>query len=513
MNALVWFRTDVRTIDNLALHAACKEAGRGVIALFVVSPGEWRRHDVAPIRVDLWLRSVRELARELRALNIPMVVEVAATLKDVPGVVAAAAARNRCEAVYFNHEYEINERARDDRAREMLEAQGVRVHGFHDQVYAPPGEVRTGEGRFFTVFTPFKKASYATMLRQGMPEPRPRPGKRAAMAAAEASASGRVIGEAELGGSNGAPTDNDVLSASRHGFELPKTLMKPAHELWPAGERHAAKQLAAFVERRIKGYKAERDFPARVGTSMLSAALNIGTISCRQCLKAAIDANVAAGSKSPLDAGNEGIVHWISELLWREFYLHIMVGYPRVCMNRAFQPATEAIRWNENRAHFEAWTRGRTGVPIVDAGMRQLLATGWMHNRVRMIVAMYLTKNLFLDWKLGEKHFMLNLVDGFLASNNGGWQWSASTGTDAAPYFRVFNPVSQSQKFDPEGAYIRAYVPELAGVEGEAIHEPWTLPGLLRSRLEYPGPLVDLSASRLRAIEAFRELKGGRANP
>jgi deoxyribodipyrimidine photo-lyase len=508
MNALVWFRTDLRSIDNLALHAACRDASRGVIALFVVSPGEWRNHDAAPIRVDFWLRSLRELARELRALNIPLIVEVAPNLKDVPATVAGVAARNSCDALYFNHEYEINERARDDRIRQRLEETGVRVHAFHDQVYAPPGEVRTGEGRFFTVFTPFKKASYAFMLRQGMPEPKPRPAKRAAMPPASASPTGRVIDETDLAPSPSAPAaENHILSAAEHGFHLPATLIKPAHELWPAGERHAASQLASFIEHRIKPYKAERDFPARPGTSMLSAALNIGTISCRQCLNAAVDANAAAGSKSPLDAGNEGIVHWISELLWREFYIHIMVGYPRVCMRRAFQPATEAIRWSDNRAHFDAWTQGRTGVPIVDAGMRQLLATGWMHNRVRMIVAMYLTKNLFLNWQLGEKHFMLNLVDGFLASNNGGWQWSASTGTDAAPYFRVFNPVSQSQKFDADGSYIRTYVPELAGVQGEAIHEPWTIPALLRAKLDYPEPLVDLSASRLRAIDAFRELK------
>jgi deoxyribodipyrimidine photo-lyase len=177
-------------------------------------------------------------------------------------------------------------------------------------------------------------------------------------------------------------------------------------------------------------------------------------------------------------------------------------------MNRAFQKPTEAIRWNENAAHFDAWTRGRTGVPIVDAAMRQLATTGFMHNRLRMVAAMYLTKNLFLDWRLGEAFFMRHLVDGFLASNNGGWQWSASTGTDAAPYFRIFNPVSQSRRFDEQGEFIRRYVPELRDLDAETIHEPWTLPGLLRQGLDYPSPLVDLSKSRADAIEAFRVVKG-----
>jgi deoxyribodipyrimidine photo-lyase len=200
-------------------------------------------------------------------------------------------------------------------------------------------------------------------------------------------------------------------------------------------------------------------------------------------------------------------VHWISEVLWREFYVNVMVGFPRVCMHRAFQLNTEAIVWNDEPNLLEAWKHGRTGVPIVDAGMRQLLRDGWMHNRVRMVVAMYFTKDYFLNWRLGEKWFMQNLIDGFLASNNGGWQWSASTGTDAAPYFRIFNTYNQSEKFDPDGAYIREFVPELRGVEGPAIHDPERLPGLLRSRLDYPKPLVDRVKAREKAIDAFRKLR------
>jgi deoxyribodipyrimidine photo-lyase len=265
------------------------------------------------------------------------------------------------------------------------------------------------------------------------------------------------------------------------------------------------KRLRAFISGHIRSYKTGRDFPARDETSTLSPYLAVGAISPRTCIAAAMEAN--DGARSPLETGNEHVLCWISELCWREFFVHVLVGFPRVCMGRAFQPLTERVKWNVNPTHLEAWKQGRTGVPIVDAGMRQLLRTGWMHNRVRMITAMFLSKNLFLEWREGERHFMRSLVDGFFASNNGGWQWSASTGTDAAPYFRIFNPTSQGQKFDPDGAYVRTFVPELAGVKGADVHDLASMPPLARARIDYPEPIVDLSASRARAIEVFQQLR------
>ncbi len=197
---------------------------------------------------------------------------------------------------------------------------------------------------------------------------------------------------------------------------------------------------------------------------------------------------------------------WITELIWREFYRHILVGFPRVSRHQPFRLETRRLEWSGNEEHFDAWKEGRTGVPIVDAAMRCLRATGWMHNRLRMITAMHLTKDLFLDWRRGERWFMRNLIDGDLASNNGGWQWSASTGTDAAPYFRIFNPVSQSRKFDPDGAFIRAWVPELRDLAGGEIHDPSSLPELARARIDYPAPIVNHTQARERAIAAFKAL-------
>ncbi|RKP17893.1 DNA photolyase, FAD-binding/Cryptochrome, partial [Rozella allomycis CSF55] len=223
----------------------------------------------------------------------------------------------------------------------------------------------------------------------------------------------------------------------------------------------------------------------------------------RECLNEALIAN-----KGLLDSGNEGAVTWISELCWREFYRHVLFHYPRVCMYQPFKLETKNIKWRDDPEGFEKWCKGETGYPIVDAGMRQLNKTGWMHNRSRMIAAMFLTKDLLIDWRKGEKYFMENLIDGDFASNNGGWQWSASTGTDSQPYFRVFNPLLQSQKNDPDGVFIKKWVPELKGLNKKQIHCPKDCLGASEfKKLNYPLPLVDHDMARKRAIDAFKNLK------
>jgi deoxyribodipyrimidine photo-lyase len=481
MRPLIWLRSDLRTDDNTALSHATQSATRGAIALFIISPGEWRAHDYAPARIDLMIRTLAELSRELEKLNIPLLIRTAPVPGDVPGLVEKICREHECDVVFFNREYEVNESRRDAQATELLRSKGRSVSAWDDQSVVAPGELRTGEGRYYTVFTPFKKTWIKHMMAMGGITSVPAPKRQPQIALAP-----------------------DPVPTLVPGFETPESISSR----WPAGGAHALKRLATFIAQRGNDYKAQRDFPATDGTSALSPYLAIGAISPRRCITAAATANTR-GSKSPFDSGSEGLITWISEVIWREFYIHITVGFPRVCMHRAFQPATESIQWQDQPRHFEAWCQGRTGVPIVDAGMRQLLTTGWMHNRVRMVTAMYFSKNLFLNWRLGERFFMKHLIDGFLASNNGGWQWSASTGTDAAPYFRIFNPVSQSERFDPSGDYIRTYIPELRSLSSDAIHAPWTLPPLALTRLDYPAPLVDLSSSRQAAIEAFRVIKQG----
>ncbi len=487
-HALVWFRSDLRTSDNPALHHAVSDArghagSGGVIAVFIISPGQWREHDWAPVKVDFILRHLRELSASLSRLNIPLLIRTTPRFAGQPRLLLDLARERGCGALYFNEEYEVNEARRDGAVKDLFAGHGLSVRSFTDQCLVTPGELRTGEGRPYTVFTPFKKALYSRLLARGRLVPLPVPKKLPAMPA----------------GITPSP-----VPARVEGFASSVDAA-----LWPAGEQAAHQRLRRFIEARIRDYKVNRDFPALDATSMLSPWFTAGAITHRQAIAAALEAN-----QGRCDVGDPGLVHWISEVAWREFYRHIIVAFPRVCMGRAFKPLTERIRWNDNEAHFAAWCEGRTGVPIVDAGMRQLLATGWMHNRVRMITAMYLTKDLFIDWRRGERHFMRHLIDGDLASNNGGWQWSASTGTDAAPYFRIFNPITQSRRFDPRGEYIRRYVPELAGLDGGddgqgPIHDPSSLPALLRSRLDYPEPLVDRAAVKDRVLAAFQAIGTG----
>jgi deoxyribodipyrimidine photo-lyase len=259
--------------------------------------------------------------------------------------------------------------------------------------------------------------------------------------------------------------------------------------------------LQTFIEHRIRNYQTTRDFPGLDATSRLSVYLTSGILSVRQCLHAAIVAN-----QGHMAEGDGGIATWISELIWRDFYHHILVGYPRVSRHQPFKLATNRIAWRDAPEDLHAWQTGQTGFPIIDAAMRQLNQTGWMHNRLRMVVAMFLTKNLLIDWRHGERWFMQHLIDGDLAANNGGWQWSASTGTDAVPYFRIFNPVSQSKRFDPDGEFIRQWVPELARVDDKHIHDPHSAKDKRYAALAYPQPIVDLPASRERALDAFGNL-------
>lgn len=476
MPTMMWFRSDLRVSDNPALHAAAREQPNGLVAVFVITPDQWAAHDMAPIRADFILRNLRALSDELKDLNIALRIIEEDRFEDVPEALLSLAQELKCDRLCMNREYELNERQRDEATEDLFRDAGIEVDAFTDQCLFEPGDIRTGDGGFYKVYSPFKR-SWLKALQEDpeRAQPLPKPSKQSKMLSKRDSVPSEVRG---LRFKQGA--DNN----------------------WKAGESAAQKMLTAFLKEHADEYKAQRDLPAIEGTSKLSPYLVSGIISLRTCVHEAMNAN-----KGQLAKGSPGIAHWISELIWREFYKHILVGFPRVSMHRPFQLETERINWKENDEHFNAWCEGRTGYPIVDAAMRQLTQTGWMHNRLRMIVAMFFTKNLFLDWRRGERFFMRHLVDGDLAANNGGWQWSASTGTDAAPYFRIFNPISQSKKCDPDGEFIRRFVPELKDIEDDAIHEPSKLPALLRSEVDYPDPIVDHSSTRAEAIDAFKAIR------
>jgi deoxyribodipyrimidine photo-lyase len=475
MRVMVWFRSDLRTGDHQALSYATREADRGVIGVFVVSPGQWNAHDWGAPKVDFVLRNAAALRADLHKLNIPLRIVVADRFADAPGALLGLARETKCDALYFSRELEVNEVDRDERVTDAFEEAGLRVRAFDDVCVLPPGEVRTQEGGWYTVYSPFRKRFGAVWDERGGTPPSPKPRKQPQMAC-----------------------DSDEVPTSLDGFD-PVDLA----ERWPAGESHARKQLERFIRERIGNYSNARNHPAEPATSALSPYLAAGVISPRECIVRAMEAE--GRDSLQVRGGKTGPGQWIDEVLWREFYKHLLVGHPRLSKRSNFRTEYDGLAWREDQAQFDAWCDGRTGVPIVDAAMRQLLETGWMHNRCRMITAMFLTKNLLMDWRLGERHFMNSLVDADLASNNGGWQWSASTGTDAAPYFRIFNPTTQSAKFDPEGAYIRRYVPELADLDAKEIHDP---PPMARAGAGYPEPIVDVKASRERAIRAFEKLRG-----
>lgn len=462
MTELVWFRNDLRLADNAALTAACARS-KPVKACFLVTPGQWQEHNWSAARVQFVLEHANALARQLAKLGITLSFLYADTFAESLDKLEAFCKQHQIAGLHFNEEYGVNERRRDKQAHDRLTNLGIRVAKYRDQTVAPVGQILTQQNEPYSVFTPFSRR-WRSWIEETQPTLYPAPSSMGPEVQAE-------------------QTDT-----------LPAPFKDAPNPLVATAEDAAHQQLDNFLEERAKGYKDNRDFPAVDGTSQLSPYLANGVLSGRQCLIAARQAGVSG----------DGIETWINEIAWRDFYVHILYHYPRVSMHRAFKPETEALVWNEPGEHFEAWKEGRTGIPIVDAAMRQLKTTGWMHNRLRMITAMFLTKNLFIDWRLGEAWFMQNLVDGFLASNNGGWQWSASTGTDAAPYFRVFNPVTQSERFDPKGEFIRQWLPELARLDNKRIHDP-SKGGVIPKG--YPRPVVDLKESRKEAIARFQALK------
>jgi deoxyribodipyrimidine photo-lyase len=470
---MMWFREDLRTDDNTALFHAAKNTNQGVVGVYILDRTGWLNHHVAASRIDFILRGLHELRHDLNKLNIPLVVIEVTAPSEVPIELAKLVKQLQAHAVFFNRQYEVNERKRDQVVQDILQKQDVACYSYDDQVIFSPGTVCNQQGEFYKVFTAYKRAWYRLFLEKKALRLLPCPALQ--------------------------PVLNMTLSAIPTAMSGVKSTVEPT--LWSAGEREANRRLRHFIKNALSQYDQQRDFPALSGTSQLSPYLAAGMISPRRCFMAALLAN-----NNELETGNKGAITWMVELIWRDFYKHILLAVPRVSMNKAYNIATEKIHWKFNKEQFLAWQQGQTGYPLIDAAMRQLNLTGWMHNRLRMIVAMFFTKNLFFDWRLGEQYFMSQLIDGDLAANNGGWQWCASTGTDSAPYFRVFNPLSQSKRFDPEGDFIRQYCPELADFDSHSIHDPHGRNSLLAAACGYPQPTVDLKRSRQHAIEAFRSL-------
>jgi deoxyribodipyrimidine photo-lyase len=462
--AIHWFRNDLRLADNRALCEAAR--AQALVPVFVLDPVLLRASRAASPRVRFLLDCLERLARELERRGSQLLVRRGDPAREIPRL----AREVRADCVCWNRDVTPYARARDARVRAALARCGIAAVECKDRWIQDPADVCKPDGTAYSVYGPYRRAWRRRLaadpppaLRAPRLPPFPRGPTGLVMPAA-----------AELG----------------HGAD--------ATALPTGGERAALRRLAGFLSGPARDYAHLRDLPALDGTSRLSPYLRFGAISARTCLE---QARELARADARARAGAE---RWIDELAWRDFYAAVLRAHPRV-LHAAFRAQFDALEWDGRPEWFAAWCEGRTGFPLVDAGMRQLAATGWMHNRVRMVTASFLVKDLGIDWRRGEAHFFARLVDGDPASNNGGWQWSAGTGTDAQPFFRILNPDLQARRFDPDGVYVRRWVPELRALAGHRAHRP---PPDAAARAGYPPPIVDHAQRRARALERWRALSG-----
>jgi deoxyribodipyrimidine photo-lyase len=464
---IVWFRDDLRVHDNPALSAAAA-SGRPVLCVYLFDAAS---PELRPLggAARWWLHgSLDGLAAALasRGARLHLLRGPAAAL------IETLARETGAEAVFWNRRYEAAARAVDAEAKSRLKSHGIRAESFNGHLLYEPWTVLKDDGTPFRVFTPYWRAARS---REAPSAPLPAPAR------LDASAMPRSIVTVTLDDLGLEPKTPDWAATMR--------------QTWRRDEVGAEAQLEAFLADGFPAYAGERDRPDRESTSRLSPYLRFGNISVRRIWHAA----AARGD------GARNLDKFQAELGWREFSYHLLFHRPDLAA-RNFQAKFDAMPWRHDPSALRAWQKGRTGYPIVDAGMRQLWATGWMHNRVRMIVASFLTKHLLLDWRSGEAWFWDTLVDADPASNAASWQWVAGSGADAAPYFRVFNPILQARKFDPDGTYVRRWVPELAALDVDSIHTPTAAQRAAADN--YPPPIVQHEQGRARALDAFRSLSG-----
>jgi deoxyribodipyrimidine photo-lyase len=469
---LFWHRRDLRLTDNIGL-AAARQQSQTVVGVFCLDPNILQRDDVAPARVTYMMGSLAELQTAYAKAGSQLLILHQEPIQALPKLAIALNAT----AVFWNWDVEPYARDRDRTVMAALHEAGVKAQAFWDQLLHAPDEIRSGAGEPYTVYTPF--------WRNWNSRPKANPVE------ALTHATGLTPAEQEAARKAGAIA---LPSAKDLGFVWTNAL------LLEPGEQAAQAQLEEFCQRAIADYQEQRNFPAIEGTSHLSAALKFGVIGVRTVWAATITA--IEGSRS--DEAQDSIRTWRQELAWREFYQHVMYAFPTLADGPYRQPFKD-FPWQDNPDHFQAWCEGKTGYPIVDAAMRQMNELGWMHNRCRMIVASFLTKDLIINPQLGEKYFMQRLYDGDLSANNGGWQWSASSGMDPKP-LRIFNPASQTQKFDAEADYIRKWLPELRSLDTEDLVMGKIAP-LERDRCGYPAPIVDHKQQQQRFKQHYAEQK------
>ena len=478
MHHIFWFRKDLRITDNHALSQFLKDASSSESFSFIYIKNENSFRYFGEKRINFLYESLEELKKDLSELSINLQIFSGKSLE----VFKIILAEKNPVTVYVNEQVEPYCKERDNAVKEIIENSGGRFISFSDSTLFNPGDIKNGDGNQYKVFTPFKNNALSILTKVHY-----------------------EIKECEFKKSDNR---NEFVYASIPGFKIKNERPELSQSgFLKGGRKEGLKLLKNFYENKIHRYKSDRDFPSLNGTSFLSAHLHFGTIGIREAFRTA----KVKLDKIKTEKEAKEIETWINELLWREFYYHITFHNPQLTY-QSFKKEYDDLKWNYDENEFCKWCEGKTGYPVVDAGMRQLNTEGWMHNRIRMIVAMFLTKDLFIDWRLGEKYFAERLIDMDFSSNNGGWQWSASTGVDAQPYFRIFNPYLQSKKFDPNGEYIKKYVPELSSLPVEFVHEPQIMNSAEQEKYkvtigkDYPYPMTDHKAAKDIAIRNFKEV-------
>jgi deoxyribodipyrimidine photo-lyase len=456
--------------DNPALRAACSQS-KEIHGVYIYSKNQLELHNEANSKIEFIIENLKSLEKSLNKINIPLTVISSDGFNEDPKKILNLLNERSITNLHWNNQFGIDEQSRDKKVEELLIDNNINSFSYDSQTLFPAGTFKTGEGKPYSVFTPFKKKWVENFDIDLL--------------------------DIEY---NYTPKARTEICSNINDFDF---AFEKDHivdmSLWPVGEKEALKRLDNYLNNKIINYAKDRNEPIIDGTSRISPYLASGVLSPKRCILEALKKN-----NFELDSGEKGVTKWIDEIVWREFYKNIMFSFPRVSKGMPFQEYTKKIKWRFEEEEFKAWKNGNTGFPLIDAAMRQLKHEGWMHNRLRMVVAMFFTKNMLHDWRLGEAFFMKNLIDGDFSSNNGGWQWSSSTGTDAAPYFRIFNPLTQSKNFDSDGLFIKKYVDELKNIDKKEIHDP---SDEIRSACKYPTQILDLKESRLRAIDAFNEAK------
>lgn len=478
MHLIFWFRKDLRLYDNNALSHFLKDIRSSESYSFIYIKNENSFRYFGEKRINFLYECLEELKNDLSEFSSKLQIlsgkskEIFKRILDEKNPVS----------VYVNEQVEPYCKERDNSVKELIENSGGRFFSFTDSTLITPGDIKNGDGKQYKVFTPFMNNALSFLT--------------------------KVHYEKRKCEFQKYDIRNEFVFERVSEFKLENERWKLSRsEFLRGGRKEGLKLLKNFYENKIDRYQSNRDFPSLNGTSFLSPHLHFGTVGIREAFRTA----KVKLDKVKTERDTMEVKTWINELLWREFYYHITFHNPQISY-QSYKKEYDNLKWNYDEYEFGKWCEGKTGFPIVDAGMRQMNNEGWMHNRVRMIVAMFLTKDLFIDWRLGEKYFAEKLTDMDFSSNNGGWQWSASTGVDAQPYFRIFNPYLQSKKFDPDGEYIRKYVLELSSLPVEFVHEPQIMNSAEQEKYkvvigkDYPYPMTDHKSAKDKAIKNFKEV-------